>query len=286
MKLTHNYIILAFLVLILGNLFATFVDIAVKVFASSGSIFQYVLLRQGIMLLLLLPFWLKLPTERRQAVAPKVYFTRALLTNIGAPTAVIAVLYLPLATANVFFYSAPLFTLLLANLLLKEAMPKHRIMVTLAGFAGVIIALKPEHFNLIGLVATVTALAVAGYNLSVRWLPPDTSTLSTLVWSNIFTIPITGCIAIFYWQPITQDILLLALISCLFLGVYQACCIIAYQKAEAGAIVVAEYSGLIFAALFGWLLFDEAIDMWTIVGILLIIFPIGWQSWYERSRRQ
>ncbi|WP_444994801.1 DMT family transporter [Aliikangiella sp. IMCC44359] len=282
----NNAVIVAFMVLILGNLFATFVDVVVKMFANNVSIFQYLFLRQIAVLLLMLPFWLRLPKIKQGPGNVRVHIIRGVLTNIGAPAAVIALLYLPLATANVFFYSAPLFTLLLASLLLKEPMQKHRIIVTILGFSGVVIALRPEYFNLAGLLAICTALAIAGYNLSVRWLPKGSSTTNTILWSNIFALPITGIIAAFNWSPISNDLILLATTSCLFLVVYQGCSIIAFQKAEAGAIVVAEYSGLIFAALLGWLIFNESVDLWTFSGIMLITLPIIWQSWYENKTQK
>ena len=276
-----SIVMLAFLILILGNLFATFVDVIVKALAADISVYQYLFFRQITVLLMMLPFWLRLSIKQQRPGNIKVHLFRALMTNIGAPAAVIALLYLPLATANVIFYAAPMITLLLAVILFKEKLTKQRVLVTVLGFAGVAIALRPEYLGIAGLLAFCTAIAVAAYNLSVKWLPKGSSTVNTIFWSNLFAIPLIGLIAAFNWQPITQELIILSIGSCVCLVAYQGCCIIAFQKADASAIAVAEYSGLIFAAGLGWLLFNESIDLWTFIGIALIVLPIIWQSWRE-----
>ncbi|MCW9015727.1 MAG: DMT family transporter, partial [Kangiellaceae bacterium] len=245
------------------------------------SIYQYIFLRQLAVFLILFPFWVRLDKSARHPINVKVHCARAVLTNIGGPAAVMAILYLPLATANVIFYSAPLITVLMAKLFFQEVITRQRLIVTLLGFTGVVVAFRPEFIDLAGLLALVTAFAVAGYNISVKWLP-SSHPANTLFWSNLFTLPLTGLIAAFYWQPITPDLIILALGACVCLIVYQASCVYAFQKADAGAISVAEYSGLIFAAILGWVIFEESLDLWTISGITLIVLPILWQSWHER----
>lgn len=280
MKLTST-ITLALLLLILGNLFATFVDVIVKLLAAEVGLYQYLFIRQLTLLLLLFPFWLKLPKFYRQPGSLKVHGFRAAMTNIGAPCAVVALLHLPLATANVIFYAAPLITLVLAALVFNESISKRRALVTALGFCGVLVALRPEYLGLAGLLAFCTAFAVAGYNISVKWLPSGSSTINTIFWSNLLALPVIALVALFNWQPITQDLILLAIGSCLCLVVYQASCIVAFQMADAGAIAVAEYSGLIFATALGWLIFNESVDVWTLLGICLIVLPILWQSRIE-----
>lgn len=279
-----SVVVAAILILVVGNLFATFVDVVVKALAEDVSIFQYLLLRQVALLLMVFPFWCKYRADYVLPRAVKVYTFRALMTSIGAPAGVVALLHLPLATANVIFYTAPLITLLLAAVIFGEALSRHRVMVTVLGFTGVVIALKPEQAGFASVFALCTASAIAAYNISVKWLPDNTGTLDTLFWSNLLTLLPLGLIAALSWQAISRELIILCISSSVFLAAYQGCCIIAFRKTQAGAIAVAEYSGLIFAAIAGWLLFAEQLDRWTIAGIALIIAPIVWQSRYEQTR--
>ncbi|WP_199911695.1 hypothetical protein [Dongshaea marina] len=86
-------------------------DVAIKLMAGSVGTYQYVVIRQLLSLLLLAPFWLKLPREKRTIRRPGVTMLRALLVLTGSGCAVIAIHGLPLATANAIFYAAPLLML-------------------------------------------------------------------------------------------------------------------------------------------------------------------------------
>jgi drug/metabolite transporter (DMT)-like permease len=279
--MSSRIIVLAVFALIVGNLFATFADVIVKYIAIESAVFQYIFIRQFIVVILITPFWLRLPKKTRELTQPKVYAFRACLTAIGAPATVLALLHLPLATANMIFYLAPFITLVLGLVLFKEAMHSHRFAVVLLGFLGVFIALKPDYIGVEALYALITAVAVACFNVSVKWLPKKNSTVVALFWTNVFALPILSIGAYIYWQPVTMDLLILCVSTCVCFIIYQACCIYAFQNADVGAVTVAEYSGLVFAIILGWLAFDEAIDARTIIGASLILLPIMWQSHYE-----
>jgi drug/metabolite transporter (DMT)-like permease len=279
-------ILLAFSALIIGNLFATFVDVFVKLYADNVSIFQYLFLRQIAVVLFLLPFWSRLSSRERAPGKLKIHLFRALMTCIGAPCAVVALLYLSLATANVIFYAAPMLTLVLALLFFGEPIKIHRILVATLGLTGVIVALRPQDIGLASLLAFVTAFAIAAYNLSVKWLPKGTRTINTIFWANALALPVMAGFAAANWKPVNVDLAILCIGASLCLIAYQGCCIFAFRLADASAISVAEYSGLVFAALLGWWMFGEQLDQWTLLGISFIILPILWQSWHEHQREK
>ena len=58
--------------------------------------------------------------------------------------------------------------------------------------------------------------------------------------------------------------------------------VLAYQKAPAGEIALAEYFGLVFVTLFGIWWFDEIPDWLTAIGILMIVLPL--LPWDKRRR--
>ena len=69
--------------------------------------FQYVFIRQLLSVIMLLPFWLKLPVAKRQQGCCKIAFWRAQLILMGSACAMVAITFLPLATANAMFYVGP-----------------------------------------------------------------------------------------------------------------------------------------------------------------------------------
>ncbi|GAL20425.1 metabolite transporter (DMT) superfamily [Vibrio maritimus] len=73
----------------------------------------------------------------------------------------------------------------------------------------------------------------------------------------------------------------------LFVLGYHALIVIAYKKAPANQIALAEYSGLVFVTLFGVMWFDEIPDVLTFIGILLIVLPmmpINWKKRFSTSK--
>jgi drug/metabolite transporter (DMT)-like permease len=279
--MSSRVIVFAVFALVVGNLFATFADVIVKYIAVESAVFQYIFIRQLIVVIMVMPFWLKLPKTMRRLQQPKVYAFRACLTSIGAPATVLALLHLPLATANMIFYLAPFITLILGLVVFKEQIHSHRFAVVLLGFLGVFIALKPDYMGIEAGYALITAIAVACFNVSVKWLPKKNSTVVALFWTNVFALPLLSIGAFLYWQPITTELLILCASTCVCFIIYQACCIYAFQNADVGAVSAAEYSGLVFAIILGWLAFNETIDARTIIGASLILLPILWQSRYE-----
>ena len=71
----------------------------------------------------------------------------------------------------------------------------------------------------------------------------------------------------------------MALLSNAFLLVYHWFCVLAYRKAQASDIAIAEYTGLLFIVFLGWLLFDEWLDNLSWLGAALIVLPSLFLPW-------
>lgn len=272
----------AVLLLVLGNLLLTFGDIAIKSLGSGEGLFQYLLLRQLISITLLLPLWWRLKPERRAPGDLRVHFLRAHLSVLGACAALFALIHLELATANVIFYAAPLVTLLLARFWLAQPLSRKQMLQTLLGFVGVVVALRPDQFHWAAGAALVVAFTLAFFNLLVHKLPKHLALSATVLWSNLCALPTTALLAVLFWQPINAPVVWLALIVAGCSAGYQALATKAYRAAAAGQIAIAEYSGLVFAVIAGVFWFDEALDSYTLFGLLLIVLPMCLQAWQQR----
>ncbi len=265
---------LALFLLVIGNLAASLSDVAVKLIEGGISPFQYMFVRQLASLLLILPFYLKQKPNKRSLKQAPITILRAHLILIGSGCMMVAVTHLPLATANAVFYAAPILMLPLSILFLNEHPPLSKILLTCFGFLGVLVVLRPDHFHWAALFALGTATTLAMFNILVRKLPSEQSVVTTLWWTTLFSLPISAVLAGFYWQPITWQELALVVASAVCILSYNGLAVLAYQKAPAGEIALAEYSGLVFVTLFGIWWFDEIPDWLTAVGIIMIVLPL------------
>ena len=279
-------ILLAIGFLLLGNLMATGADVFVKAFSSSSGIYQYLFLRQLLLVLCIAPLFYRQTPQQRVLKKVRIQTLRANLIAVGGACVVVALNELSLATANVLFYACPVITLLLAAWWFKEPLHKMRIFNIVCCFTGVIVALRPDTAGMGIFAGFAAAVCIACHTLLVRFIPKTTTHTSIMFWGAALSLPLLSVLSLTDWQPLNMDMLYLILGTAFCVAGYQLCCIVAYRRAEAGAIAVAEYSGLVFAAVFGWWLFAEALDIWTVVGICLIILPIGFQSTLEHRRAE
>ncbi|MFA1562543.1 DMT family transporter [Aliivibrio fischeri] len=275
---------LAIILLILGNLLASLSDVAVKVLDGGVSPFQYIFLRQLISLTLLLPFWFHQQPKLRCLSNPKVTLIRAHVLLIGSGCMVVSITYLTLATANAVFYTAPLLMIPLSILLLNERPSTNKVLQTIIGFIGVLIILRPSQFHWAAIFALGTATTLALYNILVRKIPNDQSVITTLFWTTLLSLPVSGGLAWLYWQPLHYHEVLWIALSATFIISYNGLATIAYKKAPATQISLAEYSGLIFVVIFGVIWFDEIPDILTAVGIALIVIPLMPKTWLKNIR--
>nr|WP_255199217.1 DMT family transporter [Vibrio sp. JPW-9-11-11] len=266
------------MLLIIGNLAASLSDGAVKLLDGQVSTFQYVFLRQLISTLVILPLWLAQTPDARRLRSPKLNLFRAHLIVIGSGCMMVAITHLTLATANAVFYAAPLLMLPLAVLLLNEKTSLSRWVASIFGFAGVLVVLRPSEFHWAAIFALGTTFTLALFNLSARQLPSEQNVITTLFWTSLLSMPISALLAWLYWAPITLTNLLLILASASLILLYNGLAVIAYRRAPAGNIAIAENSGLIFVVILGVVGFNEIPDWITALGIVMIVIPlIPWQ---------
>ncbi|GIA85985.1 DMT family transporter [Vibrio cholerae] len=277
-----NPVALAVWLLVLGNLAASLSDVAVKMLQGEVVPFQYMFLRQLFAFAFIWPVWRKQPKVLRQLHDPKVTLIRAHLVLLGAGCMVVAISYLPLATANAVFYAAPLLMLPLSILFLKERPSRSKVIATVTGFLGVLIVLRPSQFHWAALFALGTACSLALFNLLARTIPERQPVVTTLMWTTLFSLPISGLLAAAYWQPLSLSQWLWIAASSGLILLYNGLAVAAYQKAPASQIALAEYSGLIFVAAFGAFWFAEMLDALTWLGIGMIILPLLPSAWLAK----
>ncbi|MFM2588716.1 DMT family transporter [Vibrio sp. TBV020] len=276
----------AILLLVIGNLAASLSDVAVKLLNGEVSTFQYIFIRQLLSTIVIAPFWLRQSKDKRSLISPKLNLLRAHLIIIGSGCMVVAITHLTLATANAVFYAAPLVMLPLSALLLKEKPNTRRVAATLFGFVGVMVVLRPSEFHWAAIFALGTTLTLALFNITARKLPAKQSVISTLFWTSLLSLPVSALLAALHWSPISLNKVMLILGSAGLILAYNGLAVMAYQRAPANNIAIAENSGLVFVALFGVVWFNEVPDWLTALGIAMIVLPLmPWKVLIDGMKR-
>ncbi|MDV6252256.1 DMT family transporter [Vibrio sp. EA2] len=275
----------AMLLLIFGNLIAIISDALIKSIGNEVPVFQFVLFRQVSAVLFLLPFCLfNRPDQFMQGF--KWHAIRAHVWLLGAIFMVFAISSLPLATANAIFYAAPLMMLPIAALFFKEQLSKQSVAAAIMGFLGVLVIIRPDQIEWAAISAFVVAVCIAVNNLLIRKVPREQSVMHTLLMTNLAGIPVALLLVFIEAKPWDWSAFPIAAGSSLFIMIYAATCVLAYRSIESNKIASAEYSGLIGAAVIGFIWFDEVPDIFMAIGTVMIIVPLIWLSKRERRIRK
>lgn len=279
----------AILLLVLGNAMALISDVFIKLLEPGAPILQFAFLRCLITLMFLIPLARKI--DRTNLFAGiKIHAIRAHVHLVGLLCMIVALSNLPLATANAVFYAAPILVMVFSAFFFREVLSPLNVFAVFSGFAGIIVILRPVEFNWAAVAAFGSAITLAINAVMVRKLPKGQTTVHKLFLNYLLVIPASGLLAIWEWQQGASwhpEILFTAAASAFFILGYNITVLLAYRQVDANQVTSAEYTGLIWAVMIGWVGFNEMPDLWFAVGSAMIVVPlilVGLRS-RDRSRR-
>jgi len=197
---------------------------------------------------------------------------------------VFAIGALPLATVFAIEFTMPVWTAILAALILKERLTRNRIVMLVLGLAGVLIILRPGFglFHPAALVALAASLFYAGNMIATKRLSSTDSPLAVLFWMSVVQTPLSLLAALPGWvsPPISQ----LPWMILIGAGSYTAhyCMTRAFKLADAMVAVPIDFVRLPLIAVVGALFYDEAFDPLIIVGAAVIFAG----TYYSLSRER
>lgn len=242
-----------------------------------GSLPAYEAVFFGAMLgLTALPF-IKGPGDRWRHVVlarrPGLWLVRAAASAIGSIAAVIAFTALPMAEAFALIFLLPIFVTILSVLVLKEHVGWRRWSAVVAGFVGVLVVLRPG-FRALGighLAAIVCGLAGAVSMIALRLSGSHEKRVTLYGAGMIGSMLVAGLLMLadFRWPSLAQWGLLLG--YGLLAALASVLLMLATQKAPANHVAPTQYSQMLWAVLFGYVLFHDRLDWPMAIGIAIIL---------------
>lgn len=181
---------------------------------------------------------------------------------------------LPLATSYAIFFAMPLLITLMAIPMLGEKVGIRRGIAVMIGLLGVLIVVRPgggDGFSLGHLAALGAATTGSLSSVIVRKIGREERSVVLMLYPMVLTFVATGALMPFVYQPMpVTDLSLTAVMA--FLGTLGALAsIAAYRVAPAVIVAPMQYSQILWAAVYGWIFFGEAVDVYTAVGSSVII---------------
>lgn len=267
-----------------------FIDNYVRVIAEDAGLWQFHAVRSAmaVPLLWIVARWQgwSLEVLRWRAVA-----VRSLLLATSVLLYFGAVAVLPISTAGAGLFTSPIFVLLISVALFAQRIGPWRAAAVALGFAGVLLVLQPggAAFTPVAAIPVLAGALYAASSIATRRLCAEESPYALTLWFFAFlgvygVLGIVGLAATglggaletasFFgtgWQPMTGQFLGLTAVQAVGSLVAVACLVRAYQIADPSYVAVFEYSFLLFAGLWAYLLWEEVPGLVAFAGILCIL---------------
>jgi drug/metabolite transporter (DMT)-like permease len=204
---------------------------------------------------------------------PLLQLARSLLILLTTSMFFVGISTIPLATATTIMFLTPLLVTVLSIPLLGEKVGVRRLAGVLVGFAGALVIVRPGFDEMsVGMLLVLGAsLSNSFYQLVTRQVRHYDEPNTTLLYTAIAGTLVFSAVAPMDWRPPQGvDWLLFVGIGVLG-GLSQLCLIRAFRLAPAAVVSPFSYTGLIWATIFGFVMFLELPDVWTLAGAALIV---------------
>lgn len=264
-----------------------FNDVFVKLAAEQVGLYQSIFIRGCFATLLI-----GCVAAMKGALWPKVQRKDQIRVGIRALSDVAAtfcfltaLLYMPIANITAILQILPLTVTLAAAVFLGEHFGWRRAAAIGVGMIGVLLIIKPgtdafDQYAILGLLAvgfvTVRDLIVRGISREVPNL--------FLAWITAAAVTFFALILTVYegaWQPIPINVWAMLAISACFIFVGYFCAVAAMRVGEVAVVSSFRYTIMLWAIFLGWLIWGDIPDLWTWVGLALVISMGIFTLWRE-----
>lgn len=194
-------------------------------------------------------------------------------TVVTGVTAFYAFSVLPLAQTYAILFATPLLITLLAIPILGEKVGIRRGLAVVVGLIGVLIVLRPGGADLsLGHAAALTAAVFSSLSsVVVRKIGAEERSVVLLLYPMVANFVVLGLALPFVYQPMPVLHLGMLGIIAAFGFVATLLTIAAYRRAEAVIVAPMQYSQMLWAIFYGYLIFNETPDEYTLVGAAVIM---------------
>jgi drug/metabolite transporter (DMT)-like permease len=285
-------------------------DTVVKLLTQVGSIWQLMLLR-SLVVILLLCFWAQLKDRWRDIIPISLGWplVRALFMCLAYTLFYSSYPFVSLSDAAACFFMAPMFICVFACLFLKEKIGIWRISSVIVGFAGALLIIQPgsTEFRPVLIMPVIAGACYAAGVVVTRGFCSAHPSLSLTAVHNLFYaglgLVIVSFLPIFpinpelvvqnpflftEWTPLASNVVIMIMANAAIHIIAMTASIRAYQMADATLVAPIEYSYLVFAVAIDFVIWALLPSGTTLIGMFLIIgsgLLITFREWTARQAR-
>lgn len=264
--------------------------VSIRELARSGlSIFEILVFRSAVALFVL-GILLAVRPDLREHARPrrmKLNLFRNTVHYASQFAWALSLTMLPLATVFALEFTMPAWTALLAVWVLHERMTPSRLGVVVLGLVGVLVILRPglASFNPAAMLVLVAAFGFATVMIVTKQLTMTETTFGIVFWMAVIQLPLSliGSDLTVFMHLEPRHILPALGVGCAGLASHY-CLSNAFRSGDATLVVPLDFMRIPLIAVVGWAFYNESLDLFVLLGALIIVVGVIWNLRAETVR--
>ena len=284
----NNKFITVTLLAISATLFGSFMGAGVKLLSDDLHPIIICFYRCLMGLIIITPFVARNNFRALQTDNMRLQIFRALINIISMICWFSAIGMMHFEKATALGFTTPLFTTVLAVLILGEVIRFHRTAALLLGFIGILIIIRPGYvpFEFGTILMLIASFSFSFVLIFVKKLSATDSSLTIIFYHLLYMTPVFFILSLFYWQTITLDqIIIFSLMGAS--GLLSHWCLAqAFKMSDTTFVMPLQFTKLIWASLIGLFIFAEQPDIWTWIGGVIIFISVVYITYREAFKKK
>ena len=264
--------------------------VSIRELARGGlNIFEILAIRSGVALLVLLALLAARPHLRVHALPRrmKLNLLRNTVHYASQFAWALSITMLPLAMVFTLEFTMPAWTTLLAVWLLHERMTLSRLGVVVFGLIGVLVILRPgmAGFNPAAFLVLAAAFGYAITMIATKKLTMSETTFGIVFWMAVIQFPLSlfgSDLAVFLHLESRHILPAFGVGTAGLTSHY--CLSNAFRAGDATLVVPLDFMRIPLIAAVGWAFYGERLDIFVLIGALIIIAGVLWNLRAEAAR--
>jgi len=272
--MTNN--VKAILLALVASVSGVTMNVLLKISLADINVFTAGFLRFLFGFLLILPFIFYNQFQNYKTPNLKIHLTRGFLNIPMMLLGFSALQYIPLEQIKAISFITPIIVVVLSVIFLKEKIYLIRIGALVIGLVGVFVILRPGIVSInIGAYMVLCSCSIWSVVVIITKFAARVDSAFTILSYQYTIVTILSLpIALYFWQTPSSQTIIYLIFAGIAGTIVHLCINTAYKLTELSVLQPVNFSRLLIASLFGFIIFDEVPDIWTIIGGLIIFSSI------------
>ena len=275
--------ILVVILSLISTLSAAIMISGIKILSNDLNPFILVFYRCFFGVIIIVPFLFFQKFNDLKTKNIKLQFLRCSINLYSMISWFIAIGTLQLEKAAAIGFTTPLFTTLLAIILLGEVIRFHRITALIIGFIGILVVIRPGFVTIEPGVLWLlsAALSFSFVIIIVKKLTKQDTSLTTAFYHMLFLTPPTFLISLFYWESISFNHFVILSVVAIAGFITQVTSNQSLKMSDTSFVMPLQFTNLIWLSFIGYALFSELPNLWTWIGGSIIFSAVIYITFRE-----